>query len=143
MSAPRNLDEFSSDLEKDPAVIKALAKLDGATFAEFLESGKLEDLVKSDSVTVSSIEASGGYEDFFNIEIQSFGPVFWIWASDFDDIGYFATLKEAEDFAREEYETYIQTLEEMNEEDDWEDEGEDEGEDEDEEDEDKEEEEAK
>jgi hypothetical protein len=41
MSAPRNLNEFSSDREKDPAVIKALAKLGGVTFAEFLESGKL------------------------------------------------------------------------------------------------------
>ncbi len=122
MSAPAHLNEFASALEKDPSVIKAISKLDGVTFAEFLESGKLEDLVKNDSVTVSSIEASGGYEDFFNIEIQSFGPVFWIWASDFDDIGYFATLKEAEEYAREEYETYIQTLEEMNEEDDWEDE---------------------
>jgi hypothetical protein len=113
MSQPLELNQFAQLLQTDPAVIEALAKHDNPSFEDFLGSGELEDLVKNDSVTVDTIEAAGGYEHYFNIEIQSFGPVYWIQASEFDDIGYFGSEKEAVEHAREEYATYIETLEEL------------------------------
>jgi hypothetical protein len=113
MSEPLELHHFSHALQKDPTVIEALAETATPSFEEFLASGELENLVKNDSVTVDTIEAAGGYEHYFNIEIQSFGPVYWIQASEFDDIGYFGSEKEAVEHAREEYGTYIETLEEL------------------------------
>jgi hypothetical protein len=126
MSQPLELNQFAQLLQTDPTVIEALAKHDNPSFEDFLGSGELEDLVKNDSVTVDTIEAAGGYEHYFNIEIQSFGPVYWIQASEFDDIGYFGSEKEAEAFAREEYATYIETLEELQQEDEYEEEEEEE-----------------
>ncbi len=65
------------------------------------------------SIEVDTIEAAGGCEHYFNIEIKAFGPVYWIQAPEFDDIGYFGSEKEAVEHAREEYATYIETLEEL------------------------------
>ena len=113
MSEPLELHHFSQALQKEPAVIEALAENAAPSFEEFIASGELENLVKNHSIEVDTIEAAGGYENYFNIEIQSFGPVFWIQASEFDDIGYFGSEKEAAEHAREEYGAYIETLEEL------------------------------
>ena len=113
MSEPLELHQFSLALQKEPAVIEALAESAVSSFEDFLASGELEDLVKNQSIEVDSIEAAGGYEHYFNIVIQSFGPVFWIQAPEFDDIGYFGSEIEALEHAREEYATYIETLEEI------------------------------
>jgi hypothetical protein len=113
MSEPLELHHFSLALQKDPTVIEALAETATPSFEEFLASGELENLVKNHSIEVDTIEAAGGYEHYFNIEIQSFGPVYWIQASEFDDIGYFGSEKESVEHAREEYATYIETLEEL------------------------------
>ena len=113
MSEPLELHHFSQALQKEPAVIEALAENAAPSFEEFIASGELENLVKNHYIEVDTIEAAGGYEHYFNIEIQSFGPVFWIQASEFDDIGYFGSEKEAVEHAREEYGAYIETLEEL------------------------------
>ena len=113
MSEPLELHHFSQALQKEPAVIEALAENAAPSFEEFIASGELENLVKNHSIEVDTIEAAGGYEHYFNIEIQSLGPVFWIQASEFDDIGYFGSEKEAVEHAREEYGAYIETLEEL------------------------------
>jgi hypothetical protein len=113
MSQPLELNQFAQLLQTDPAVIEALAKHDNPSFDEFLASSQLEDLVKNHSIEVDTIEAAGGCEHYFNIEIKAFGPVYWIQASEFDDIGYFGSEKEAVEHAREEYGTYIETLEEL------------------------------
>ena len=113
MSEPLELHHFSQVLQNEPAVIEALAESAVSSFEDFLASGELEDLVKNQSIEVDSIEAAGGYEHYFNIVIQSFGPVFWIHAPEFDDIGYFGSEIEALEHAREEYATYIETLEEI------------------------------
>ena len=113
MSEPLKLHHFSQALQKEPTVIEALAENAVQSFEDLLASGKLEDLVKYHSIEVDTIEAAGGYEHYFNIVIQSFGPVFWIQASEFDDIGYFGSENEAAEHAREEYATYIETLEEL------------------------------
>ena len=113
MSEPLELHHFSQALQKEPAVIEALAENAAPSFEEFIASGELENLVKNHSIEVDTIEAAGGCEHYFNIEIQSFGPVFWIQASEFDDIGYFGSEKEAAEHAREEYGAYIETLEEL------------------------------
>jgi hypothetical protein len=113
MSEPLELHHFSHALQKDPTVIEALAETATPSFEEFLASSQLEDLVKNHSIEVDTIEAAGGCEHYFNIEIKAFGPVYWIQASEFDDIGYFGSEKEAVEHAREEYATYIETLEEL------------------------------
>ncbi len=113
MSEPLEINHFSHALQKDPTVIEALAETAALSFEDFLASGELEDLVKNHSVEVDTIEAAGGCEHYFNIEIKAFGPVYWIQAYEFDDIGYFGSEKEAVEHAREEYGTYIETLEEL------------------------------
>lgn len=113
MSDPLELYHFSEALQSESAVIEAIAESAASSFEEFLATGELEDLVKNQSIEVDTIEAAGGYDHYFNIEIQSFGPVFWIQASEFDDIGYFGSETEAVEHARDEYATYIETLEEI------------------------------
>jgi hypothetical protein len=113
MSEPLELHHFSQALQKEPAVIEALAENAAPSFEEFIASSELENLVKNHSIEVDTIEAAGGCEHYFNIEIKAFGPVYWIQASEFDDIGYFGSEKEAVEHAREEYTTYIETLEEL------------------------------
>ena len=113
MSEPLELHHFSQVLQSQPAVIEALAESDVSCFEDFLASGKLEDLVKNHSIEVDTIDAAGGYEHYFNIAIHSFGPIFWIQAPEFEDIGYFGSEIEALEHAREEYASYIETLEEI------------------------------
>jgi hypothetical protein len=113
MSEPLELNHFAQLLQSAPAVIEALAENATPSFEKILASGELEDLVKNHSIEVDTIEAAGGCEHYFNIEIKAFGPVYWIQAPEFDDIGYFCSEKEAVEHAREEYATYIETLEEL------------------------------
>lgn len=113
MSEPTALHEFSQALQNDPSIIIALAESEISSFDEFLASGSLEDCLKEEASEVDTIEAAGGCEHYFNIEIQSFGPVFWIQANEFDDIGYFGSENEAVEYARREYAVYIETFEQL------------------------------
>ena len=58
----------------------------------------------------ATIEGAGPDDDTFSIEVYGFGPVFWISAAEFDDIGYFGSVEEARDYATFEYDAYITEL---------------------------------
>jgi hypothetical protein len=109
MKAPQAIDAFLEILRDDQRIIQLLVEHPDSDLAQLADSGDLEDLMKSEAVTESTIEASGGEENFFDINIESFCKVYWIQANEFDDIGYFASEKEASDHASEEYAPYIET----------------------------------
>ena len=115
MTKPLEIEHFLGTLAENPRVQEELAESEASNFQEFFDSGELEDLVKNESSYMDTIQASGGPEHEFDIEIQSFGPVFWIQANEFDDIGYFATEREAHEYALEEYAPYIGEAEEIEE----------------------------
>ena len=56
------------------------------------------------------VEAAAPDDDIFEVEIWSTGPVFWIRANEFDDIGYFSSLAEARAYAEEFFEGPISEL---------------------------------
>jgi hypothetical protein len=115
MKEPRLLTEFTEELRNNPLIIQHLAKSEFTSFEDYLESGELEATVHDESFLEEEFEASGGPEHIFNVEIYSFGPVYSIRANEFDDIEYFATKKEAEEYALSEYGPYIDTFEELEE----------------------------
>jgi len=102
MIPPKPLDDFRDALLNEKEVIK---DLDGD------EPDDLTDLVHNNASVVDSIQALG--EDVFEIVINRYGPVFYISANEFDDIGYFASLKEALEYAEQEFEPYISALAEV------------------------------
>lgn len=108
----RPLEDFLDALAQHAEVRELLLK-SGKTIAEFHDSGGLHDLVHDDSYEISEIDAWGGDENHYQIRIQEFGSVFWIQAKEFDDIGYFASLAEAEAHARDAYQTDIEAAEEF------------------------------
>ena len=112
MCEPMKLEHFLQSLAQDQRVQEEIAARKGETLQDLLDSGELEDFLKNEGDSIDTIEASGGPEHCFDIEIRAFGPVYWIQAHEFDDIGYFASEKEAHQFASEEYAPYIDTLDE-------------------------------
>ena len=61
----------------------------------------ISDLVQNNSVAAELLAGwSSASNDTFPINIMQFGSVFWIGAPEFDDIGYFGTLKEAKNACR-------------------------------------------
>jgi hypothetical protein len=50
--------------------------------------------------------------DVFYIQVARIGPVFFITACEFDDIGYFASKAEADEYARDYFSSWIRALEE-------------------------------
>lgn len=108
----RPLEDFLDALAQDPRVQELLLE-SGVTITGFHDSGGLPDLVHNESHEVSEIDAWGGDENHYQIRILRFGPVFWIEANEFDDIGYFATEAEAEAHARDAYEPDIEAAEEF------------------------------
>ncbi|MFY7818459.1 MAG: hypothetical protein ACOVRB_08850 [Akkermansiaceae bacterium] len=59
-----------------------------------------------------TIEAAGPDYDIFEIEIFALGPVFFIRANEFDEIGYFDSVSDAISYAKSEYEEWINALDE-------------------------------
>jgi len=68
-------------------------------------SDLLEALVTDECCEVSTFYGRGP-DDFFPISICSLGPVSFIRASEFDDIGYFGSTAAARSHAEDEYEAY-------------------------------------
>ena len=89
----------------------------GAAIERF-KSGDADDLLnlieeKKQEIAHSpeeTIDAAAPDCDFFEIELWSTGPVFWIRANEYDDIGYFPSLAEARAYAEMEYEGPISEL---------------------------------
>ena len=112
MSEPIKLEYFLEALARIPRIQEEIATRKVETVQNLFDSGELEDFVKNESDSGDVIGGSGGPEHGFDIEIRSFGPLYWIHANEFDDIGYFASEEDAHQFASEEYGPYIDALDE-------------------------------
>lgn len=78
---------------------------------EICLSDEIEDLIGNNSEPVRDIAARGGMDEF-SIQIIRYGPVYWISAPEFDDIGYFGSLRKAVACAQVEYDVYIERVHE-------------------------------
>jgi ABC-type glycerol-3-phosphate transport system substrate-binding protein len=127
LTQPQPLSTFKDQLLQSGDIQKLIAEEYGpeadAAIGRFRagEDGDLWDLIEDNKQEISGspvevIDAAAPDDDIFGIEIWSTGPVFWIRANEFDDIGYFPSLPEARAYAEVEFESLIAELSEREEE---------------------------
>jgi hypothetical protein len=66
----------------------------------------ISELILNESTDVEDLEGQG-YAGEFPIIIYQFGPLFWIYAQEFDNVGYFDTAEDALSHAEEEWSSYM------------------------------------
>ena len=126
MTQPQPLSAFKDQLLQSGDIQKLIAGENGqeidAASGRFRsgDDGDLWDLIEENKQEISAspeevIEAAAPDNDIFEIEIWSTGPVFWIRANEFDDIGYFPSLADARRYAEMEFEDPISELRERGE----------------------------
>jgi len=124
MPHPKELSKFK-DLLLASEEIRALVVREGGVeatekWAAFQRGENLDDLYEiveaetyeRSGAPVASIDGAAPDDDVFAIDIHQVGPVFFITANEFDDIGYFKTADDALKYAAEEFEGFIQELNE-------------------------------
>jgi len=127
MTKPQPLSTFKDQLLQSEDIQKLIAEEYGpeadTAIGRFRsgDDGDLWDLIEDNKDATFgtlevSIEAAAPDDDIFGIEIWSTGPVFWIRANEFDDIGYFPSRDEARRYAEVEFESHINELSEREEE---------------------------
>ena len=127
MTKPQPLSTFKDQLLQSEDIQKLIAEEYGpeadAAIGRFRsgDDGDLWDLIEDNKDATFgtlevSIDAAAPDDDVFGIEIWSTGPVFWIRANEFDDIGYFPSRDEARRYAEVEFESHINELSEREEE---------------------------
>jgi len=95
-------DNFPDNAEDIINKLKSGIELQGDEIkAEYI----IADLVSNDSEIVDTLTGYG-YDGEFSIEIMKLGPVFWIRAPEFDNIGFFNSSMEAGDYASYNFEPY-------------------------------------
>ena len=113
MTDPKPLREFKDLLLKSKAIKKLVTEHYGAAAKERMkqfqagDAGDIVDLLqlieeRKEELSTSpeaTIDAAAPDDDVFQILIWSAGPVYWITANEFDDIGYFSSLKDAKSYA--------------------------------------------
>jgi hypothetical protein len=122
MTRPRDLSAFTDNLLASEE-IRSLASSEWgeavgekwAAFERGEQLGDLHDLVlgaKDDAVydDVGSFEGAGPDDDTFDIEIKRIGPVFFVTANEFDDLQFFGSEAEAEEYAQDFYAPYVEAL---------------------------------
>ena len=123
MTQPQLLSTFKGLLLQSRDIQKLIAEEYGpeaeAAIGRFRsgDDGDLWDLIEDNKQEISGspmevIDAAAPDDDIFGIEIWSTGPVFWIRANEFDDIGYFPSRDEARRYAEFEFEGLISELRE-------------------------------
>ena len=123
MIRPKNLFELKDLLLRSEEIHSLVLKRSGKgaeQWESFLKGENLDDLFEiveeeSHEITeepVSFIEGAAPDNDIFHINIHKLGPLFFITANEFDDIGYFESEEEAESYASLEFDGYIQALNE-------------------------------
>jgi hypothetical protein len=114
MTEPQPAARFLDLLLKSQEMVAAFKKeqgsdavsVDTGAFLEWFEGWRLED---SDEL-VHQIEAAGPENDTFSINIYRTGPLYWVRALEFDDACYFATEKDAVEYAENNFESFITEL---------------------------------
>lgn len=70
---------------------------------------EINDLILGESKDVDSIPAWGDQEEF-HIRIRQFGDAYWVSEVEFDPVGLFATIDDAQSFAQEHFSSFIEAL---------------------------------
>lgn len=129
MSAPKDIAEFKDAIlaseEIHALVQKELGKDADEKWAAFQRGESLDDLYEliSDSETCYG-EVAGEFEgaapdnDTFAIQTWRLGPLYFVTANEFAPLKYFGSVKEAEDYAWEDFSGYIDALNEREQEED-------------------------
>jgi hypothetical protein len=134
-SHPQPLETFYPQLARDSDVKEALKTEFGVRTADILRKMKAGQLLEADAAAVSDLIDSlvqndslevetfygRGSDGFFPITVCNFGPVSFIRASEFDDIGYFGSISAARSHAEVEYEAYGPFVDDPDAEDEYED----------------------
>jgi hypothetical protein len=121
MTQPKPLITFKDQLLQSGDIKNLIAEEYGpeadAAIGRFCsgDDGDLWDLIEDNKDATFgtlevSIDAAAPDDDIFEIQIWSTGPVFWIRANEFDDIGYFGSRDEARRYAEVEFEGLISEL---------------------------------
>ena len=121
MTQPKPLNAFKDRLLQSGDIQQLIAEEYGpeadAAIGRFRagDDGDLWDLIEDNKDATFgtlevSIDAAAPDDDIFEIQIWSTGPVFWIRANEFDDIGYFGSRDEARRYAEVEFEGLISEL---------------------------------
>jgi hypothetical protein len=120
MKQPKPLKSFYPQLAQDSevqATLKSRFAGRASSILQHMEDGSdlgddadpvsdlLESLVKDECCEVDTFYGSGS-DGYFPITICNLGPVSFIRASEFDDIGYFGSTNDARSHAEDEYEPY-------------------------------------
>lgn len=120
MKQPKPLKSFYPQLAQDSevqATLKSRFAGRASSILQHMEDGSdlgddsdtvsdlLEALVTDECREVDTFYGSGS-DGYFPITICSLGPVSFIRASEFDDIGYFGSTNDARSHAEDEYEPY-------------------------------------
>ncbi len=108
--------ELLQDVRIKDALLEAFPQNHEDAMAKFLKEeykgigGDVHDLITelihNESTVVDSFEGQGCAGEF-PITIYQFGPLFWVNALEFDDVGYFDTADEAMAYACEEWSSYM------------------------------------
>jgi hypothetical protein len=114
MTEPQSAARFLDLLLRSQEMVAAFKKEQGSdavsgdtgAFLEWFEGWRLDD---SDEL-VHKIEAAGPENDTFSINIYRTGPLYWVRALEFDDACYFATEKDAVEYAESNFESFITEL---------------------------------
>ena len=121
MTDPRPLTEFREALLASPPIRQLIAEHCGEDADELIaqirngDLGEFEDLFEDNKIDLAgepaeALEGAAPYDNTFPIVIWKVGPVFWVSASEFDDSGYFGSLREASSWAGFEYGGFILAL---------------------------------
>jgi hypothetical protein len=116
------LDAFLPKLAQDKSVREAFEEVFGeraSAILDKLSSGEtligdevsavdlISDLVLNESEAVESLFGLGSAAGVFAINVMQFGPVFWVWAPDFDSTGYFPDARSALAYAESNWAGFI------------------------------------
>jgi hypothetical protein len=133
MTSPRDISEFKEAIlasEEIHALVKEeLGKEADEKWAAFQRREDLDDLYELIGDNGNCFgEEVGGFDgaapdnDVFSITIWRVGPLFFVKANEFDDLKYFGSLKDAEDYAGDYFSGFVEELNEreLEEDDGWE-----------------------
>jgi hypothetical protein len=133
MASPKDISDFQESIlaseEIHAFVQKELGKQADEKWAAFQRGENLDDLYELISDNGSCFgEEVGGFDgaapdnDVFQITIWRVGPLFFVTANEFDDLKYFGSLKDADDYAGDYFSSFIEELKEREQEEDdgWE-----------------------
>lgn len=126
MTEPQELFAFTPQLLASEEIrayaIKELGEAFQDKWAAFELGKNLDDLydLVSEAKWSEICEDAGGFEgaapdnDTFSINISRIGPVFFVSACEFEDIEYFGSAAEAEEYAQDFFSSWVEELAERN-----------------------------